>query len=130
VGDLQADGAAHGVPDQDGLVDVEPVEDGDRALGQPRDVEDARTALAAAVAGQVRDHVDPAGGQGTGGRHQVGAGDREAVQVDERDTVLVRAAPEVDRRPSDLELLVHPAVAWSGVGPHGQRLGEDGPAWR
>ena len=86
VSHLQADRAAHRVPDEDGLVDVEAVEDRQRRLGQGGDVQDVLAALAAPVTGQVRNHVDPALGEGARGRHQVGPGDREPVEVDERDT--------------------------------------------
>ena len=77
----------------------------------PTSVEDALAALAAPVTGQVRNHVDPTRGEGARGRHQVCPGDRETVDVDERDTVLVRAAPAVDRRSAHLQSLGHPAVA-------------------
>ena len=122
VSDLQADRAAHRVADQDDLVDLEAVEDRDGALGKTRDVEHTISPLTAPVPGEVWNHVDPTSGKGSGRRHQVGAGDREAVQVDEGDAVPARGPSEVDRRPVHLEPFVHPAVAWSPVGLHGPRL--------
>ena len=90
-------------------------------LEQMKDVvpPDVVAALTAPVAGEVRDHVDPTSGQGSGGRHQVGAGDREAVQVDERDAVLGGAAPAVDRRSAHLQPLGHPAVVGRSMTWHG-----------
>ena len=90
VSHLQADCAAHRVPDEDGLVNVEAVEDRQRRLGQAG-MSRTLAALAAPVTGQVRNHVDPT--RARRARSASGMpGDREPVEVDERDTVRVCCA--------------------------------------
>ena len=81
---LETDRTAHRVPDEDCLVDLESIEDGHQRRGQSRDVQDVVTAVAASVPGQVRDHVHPPPGQRPRGGHEVLAGDREAVDMNDR----------------------------------------------
>ena len=54
------------------------------ASARAGNVQDVVAALAAPVPREVRDHVDPPAGQRAGGGHEVRAGDREAVDVDDR----------------------------------------------
>jgi hypothetical protein len=126
---LERDGAAHRVPEQNGLVDAESVEDPQQRLGQGRNVQDVVAALTAPVSGKVRDHVDPPSGQHARGGHQVLAGDREAVDVDDRYAGPTRAASAMDRRSAEVQALRHP----TNVPRHGRivsraRTGRPDPA--
>jgi hypothetical protein len=79
--------------------------------------------------GKVRDHVDPPSGQHARGGHQVLAGDREAVDVDDRYAGPTRAASAMDRRSAEVQALRHP----TNVPRHGRivsraRTGRPDPA--
>jgi hypothetical protein len=56
---LERDRAAHRVPEQNGLVDAESVEDPQQRLGQGRNVQDVVAALTAPVSGKVREGPGP-----------------------------------------------------------------------
>ncbi len=113
---LESDGAAHRVPDQHGLVDVEGVQDRHQRLGQSGNAQDVVAALAAPVPRQVRDHIDPPLGEPACRGHEVLAGDREPVDVDDRNAVPTRAAPAVDGQSVDLQALRHPTGVGSAHG--------------
>jgi hypothetical protein len=117
VRDLETDGAAHRVPHEDGLVDPGRVEDGHKCRGQSRDVEDPVMSFASSVAGQVRDQVDAPLGQPACRGHEVLAGDRETMEVDDRWTCRAGAcaAAAVDGLPVDLHALRRPR----DIGRHG-----------
>ena len=86
---LEADRAPHGVPDKDGPVDLEGVEDLHERIGEARDGQGTGRLLTTAVAGQVgNDIARPAGEQSCCG-HEVGAGDPESVHMDDRDGASV-----------------------------------------
>ena len=115
---LETDGTAHRVPDENGLVDVGSVEDAHQRLGKCRNVEDVVTACTASVPGQVRDHVDPPSGEPARRGHQVLAGDRKAVDVNDRRADRARAAAAVDGLAVDLHELSRPR----DIGRHGRIL--------